>query len=128
LRLAQPLGVAEHALARSLRIQLGHLRLERLEPLHVLGERRDRFVHRPGRVALKQRFEPMRAIPLALPPQDRLAHPPAPRLDRLPDRDGHVGEEFAELVAPPPPPPPPPPTLPPGPAPPPPPGGPPPPP
>src|SRR5207244_59 len=35
LRLAQPLGVAEHALPRGLRIQLGHFRLERLEALHA---------------------------------------------------------------------------------------------
>src|SRR5207248_5495877 len=50
---------------------------------------------------------PLRAVPLALPAQDGLAHTRTPRLHRLPDGDGHVGEEFSELVAPAPPPPPP---------------------
>src|SRR5205814_3301908 len=99
LRLAQPLGITEPALPRGLRIPLGHFRLERLEALHVFRERGDRLVHRAGRIALQQRLEAMGAIPLAFPPQYGLAHARAPRLDRLPNRDRHVGEELPELVA-----------------------------
>src|SRR6266581_477057 len=113
LRFTHALRIAEYAVARGLGIELGDFGLERLESLHVVRELGDRGVDRGGRLLLEQRLEPLRAVALPLPTQHRLRHAGPPRLDRLPDRDGDVGEERPEFVGPPrpprPPPPPPPP-------------------
>src|SRR3989449_11675402 len=61
----------------------------------------DRGVARRGPPLLEQPLEPLRAVPPPPPPHHRLRHAGPPRLDRLPDRDGDVGEERPEFVGPP---------------------------
>src|SRR5205814_1883716 len=64
-----------------------------------LRERRDHRVHSRRRIPLEQRLETAGAIAFALPAQHRFPDPRPPRLDRLPHRNGDVGEEVAELVS-----------------------------
>src|SRR5207247_8999012 len=89
------------AVARRVAIALVASGLEGLESLHVVRDPGARGVARGGRLLLEQRLEPLRAVALPLPTQHRLRHAGPPRLDRLPDRDGDVGEERPEFVGPP---------------------------
>src|SRR5207253_10413595 len=93
------LGIAEHALARRLRVELPDFGRERLESVDVRGERGDLLVHGRRRFLLEQALEATRAIALPLPPQDRLRHPRPPCLDRLPHGHGDVRQKGTELVA-----------------------------
>jgi len=72
-------------LARGLRIQVRHLRLQRLEPLHVLGETRRSL--RPPPRARRTSSASSRCVRYPSPStrQHRLSHARAPRLNRLPD-------------------------------------------